>query len=99
MCLRLNYSNRPQLGKLSWLIVLLAIYEGSIKMSKGTVKWFSAKKGFGFITPEDGGKDLFVHFSEIKNDGGFATLKDGQEVEFEMGETDKGPCANSVVAI
>ena len=68
-------------------------------MSKGTVKWFSAKKGFGFITPEDGGKDLFVHFSEIKNDGGFATLKDGQEVEFEMGETDKGPCANNVVAI
>jgi CspA family cold shock protein len=54
-------------------------------MSKGTVKWFNAGKGFGFITPEDGGKDLFVHFSEIKSGGEFATLNDGQAVEFEVG--------------
>lgn len=65
-------------------------------MSKGTVKWFNADKGFGFITPEDGGKDLFVHHSEIKMDG-YATLKDGQVVEFEVGEGQKGPCANNVV--
>lgn len=65
-------------------------------MSKGTVKWFNANKGFGFITPEEGGKDLFVHHSEIKIDG-YATLKDGQAVEFDIGESEKGPCANNVV--
>ena len=48
-------------------------------MSTGTVKWFDAGKGYGFITPEDGGKDLFVHHSEIKTDG-YATLNDGQQV-------------------
>jgi cold shock protein len=68
-------------------------------MSKGTVKWFNASKGYGFITPEDGGKDLFVHYSAIVTDGGFATLKDGAEVEFEEGTGDKGPCANNVVAL
>ncbi len=55
-------------------------------MSKGTVKWFNADKGFGFITPEDGGKDLFVHYSEIQSGGGYATLNDGQQVEFEIGQ-------------
>jgi len=68
-------------------------------MSKGTVKWFNADKGFGFITPEDGGKDLFVHYSEIQSDGGYATLSDGQAVEYEIGEGQKGPCANKVVAV
>ena len=68
-------------------------------MAKGTVKWFSSEKGFGFIAPEDGSKDLFVHHSEIKNGGGFATLEDGQAVEFEIGEGKKGPCANKVVAV
>ena len=67
-------------------------------MSKGTVKWFNADKGFGFITPDDGGKDLFVHHSEIKT-GGYATLDEGQKVEFEVGEGKKGPCANNVVPI
>jgi CspA family cold shock protein len=67
-------------------------------MSKGTVKWFNASKGFGFITPEDGGKDLFVHHSEIKSDG-YATLNEGQEVEFEIGQGQKGPCANNVVPL
>ena len=64
-------------------------------MSKGTVKWFNATKGYGFITPEDGGKDLFVHFSEIQGEG-FKTLREGQAVEFEEGMGQKGPCAENV---
>jgi CspA family cold shock protein len=64
-------------------------------MSKGTVKWFNADKGFGFITPEDGSKDLFVHHSEIKVDG-YASLNEDQSVELEIGEGQKGPCANNV---
>jgi CspA family cold shock protein len=68
-------------------------------MSKGTVKWFNADKGFGFITPEDGGKDLFVHHSEIQAGGDYATLNDGQAVEYEVGQGQKGPCANKVVAV
>ena len=67
-------------------------------MSTGTVKWFDAAKGYGFITPEEGGKDLFVHHSEIQTDG-YATLNDGQQVEYEVGEGQKGPCATKVVAI
>lgn len=66
-------------------------------MSKGTVKWFSADKGYGFIMPEDGGKDLFVHHSEIQSGGQFATLNDGQSVEYEVGTGQKGPCATNVV--
>ena len=65
-------------------------------MSSGTVKWFNEKKGFGFITPDDGGDDLFVHHSEIKTDG-YATLGEGQKVNFEIGQGKKGPCATNVV--
>ena len=65
-------------------------------MSIGTVKWFNSSKGFGFITPEDAGDDLFVHHSEIKTDG-YASLDEGQKVEYEVGEGKKGPCATSVV--
>ena len=68
-------------------------------MSKGTVKWFDAAKGFGFITPEDGSKDLFVHHSEIQAGGEYATLADGQAVEYELGQGQKGPCANKVTAV
>jgi CspA family cold shock protein len=67
-------------------------------MSTGTVKWFDAGKGYGFITPEDGSKDLFVHHSEIQTDG-YATLNDGQKVEYEVGQGQKGPCATKVVAV
>lgn len=68
-------------------------------MSTGTVKWFSSDKGFGFITPDDGGKDLFVHHSEIQAGGDYATLSDGQKVEYEVGEGQKGPCANKVAPV
>jgi len=64
-------------------------------MSTGTVKWFNDAKGFGFITPEDGGKDLFVHFSAIQGSG-FKTLKEGDKVQFEVGQGPKGPSANNV---
>ena len=63
---------------------------------KATVKWFNDSKGYGFLTPSDGGKDLFVHMSEIKMDG-FKTLKEGQEVDFDEGFSDKGPCATNVI--
>jgi CspA family cold shock protein len=68
-------------------------------MRKGTVKWFDADKGFGFITPEGGGNDLFVHCSEIKSGGGHATPSEGQAVEFNIGEGKKGPCAHNVILL
>jgi CspA family cold shock protein len=68
-------------------------------MSTGIVKWFNAGKGFGFIAPDDGGKDLFVHHSEIQSGGDYATLNEGQKVEYEVGEGQKGPCANKVKAL
>ena len=64
----------------------------------GTVKWFNETKGFGFITPEDGSKDVFVHFSAISGDG-FKTLAEGQKVEFEITEGAKGPSAANVVSL
>jgi CspA family cold shock protein len=67
-------------------------------MATGTVKWFSDAKGYGFITPEDGGKDLFVHFSQISGDG-FKTLTEGAKVEFEAREGTKGPEATNVIAV
>jgi CspA family cold shock protein len=65
-------------------------------MAKGTVKWFNSEKGFGFISPDGGGQDLFVHHSEIKTSG-YASLDEGQKVEFTIGEGRKGPCATNVV--
>lgn len=64
-------------------------------MARGTVKWFSDEKGYGFITPEDGSKDLFVHHSNILGEG-FKTLSEGQQVTFETGQGRKGPEATSV---
>lgn len=64
-------------------------------MSTGKVKWFDAKKGYGFITPDDGSEDLFVHFSNIESDG-FKSLDEGQDVEFEVGQGKKGPQATNV---
>jgi CspA family cold shock protein len=64
-------------------------------MPEGTVKWFSDEKGFGFITPDDGGKDLFVHFQGIAGDG-FRTLAEGAKVSFDAEAGDKGPKAVNV---
>ena len=67
-------------------------------MATGTVKWFSNDKGYGFITPDDGGKDLFVHHSAIAGDG-FKTLAEGAKVEYEVGEGAKGPAAENVSTV
>lgn len=64
-------------------------------MANGTVKWFNDSKGFGFITPADGGADLFAHHSEIQMDG-FKSLKEGQKVEFEPTQGPKGPAASRI---
>lgn len=64
-------------------------------MATGTVKWFSASKGYGFISPEDGGTDVFAHFSAIEMDG-FKTLKEGQRVEYDVQDGPKGPQASKI---
>jgi CspA family cold shock protein len=70
----------------------------TLKTETGVVKWFNNDKGFGFITPDNGGKDLFVHFSEIQGTG-HKTLEENQRVSFVTGQGQKGPCATQVVAI
>ena len=72
------------------------IFEVIGTMQTGTVKWFNDAKGFGFITPDGGGKDVFVHFSAIKGSGGFRTLKEGQKVRYETKSGPKGDQAENV---
>ncbi len=67
-------------------------------MARGTVKWFNAEKGFGFITVDGGGQDVFVHYSAIDMPG-YKTLEEGQVVTFEVGNGAKGPQAESVRAL
>ena len=67
-------------------------------MASGTVKWFNPEKGFGFITPDDGGQDLFVHQSAITGEG-FRSLNEGDKVSYESEESDKGPRAANVETI
>ena len=65
---------------------------------KGKVKWFNDQKGYGFITPEDGTPDVFVHHTSIKGEG-FRTLAENQSVEFEVMQSDKGPKASNVIKV
>jgi CspA family cold shock protein len=67
-------------------------------MAEGTVKWFNPDKGFGFIAPETGGQDLFVHYSAIQMQG-FKTLEEGQRVSFTVVEGEKGPQASEVLPL
>ena len=67
-------------------------------MAQGTVKWFNGDKGFGFITPDEGAKDVFVHYSEIQG-GGFRTLEENQRVQFNVEQGPKGPQAVGVTAV
>jgi CspA family cold shock protein len=64
-------------------------------MATGTVKWFNAEKGFGFIAPDDGGPDVFAHFSAISG-GGYRSLEENQKVEFEITQGQKGPQAENI---
>jgi CspA family cold shock protein len=71
---------------------------GDTRMAEGTVKWFSSEKGFGFITPDDGSKDCFVHHSEIKAEG-YRSLDEGQRVSYESEAGPKGPQAVGVTPL
>ena len=67
-------------------------------MATGTVKWFNDAKGYGFIAPSEGGKDVFVHYTAVTGDG-FKTLAEGAQVEFEVEQGEKGPQAQNVTVV
>ena len=75
-------------------------FDGQVRkdMPQGTVKWFNSEKGFGFIAPEDGSPDVFVHYSEIQGSG-YRSLEENQRVQYDLGQGAKGPQATGVTAI
>jgi CspA family cold shock protein len=73
-------------------------HKKEVKMAQGTVKWFNGEKGYGFISVEGGGPDVFVHFSAIAGDG-YRSLEEGQKVEFDITQGQKGPQAENVRVI
>src|SRR5712691_1171266 len=77
---------------------VIACSQRSTSMATGTVKWFNSEKGYGFITPEDGTKDVFVHYSGIEGDG-YKSLTEGQKVEYTVTQGQKGPQASGVRAV
>lgn len=78
-------------------IYFIFVIQDVLNMALGTVKWFNDSKGFGFITPDEGGEDLFAHFSAI-NMPGFKTLKEGQRVSFDITQGQKGKQAGNIQA-
>jgi CspA family cold shock protein len=77
---------------------LMARQVAGAGMAQGTVKWFNAEKGYGFITVDGGGADVFVHWSAIQQDG-YKSLDEGQRVQFEVGQGQKGPQAEAVTTV
>jgi CspA family cold shock protein len=75
-----------------------AVQQERNDMSTGTVKWFNDSKGFGFITPDDGGKDLFAHHTSVQMDG-YKSLKEAQKVSFDVVQGPKGPAASNIRAL
>jgi CspA family cold shock protein len=91
---RWDRAHRPVEICTAWTTVRAELQVG-FSVGTGTVKWFSDEKGFGFITPDGGGRDLFVHFSGITGDG-YRSLSEGAKVSFEEENGDKGPKAINV---
>jgi CspA family cold shock protein len=83
---------RPETGQQETQGLLL---QETFRMATGTVKWFNDAKGFGFITPDEGGEDLFAHFSSVQSNG-FKSLKEGQKVQFDVVQGPKGKQASNI---